>query len=121
MRATAALNQAGVLYAVVGGNAVASWVATVDEGAVRNTRDIDLLVPPGDVPAALEQLLALGYQSSGPFIVEQYLTLKHHLPPLRKAGTMAAVELHWSITSPDQPWAIAPDELWTRAVPATIA
>ncbi len=58
LRATAALNQAGVSYAVVGGNAVASWVATVDEGAVRNTRDIDLLVRRSDLPvitAALEQ------------------------------------------------------------------
>jgi hypothetical protein len=36
LRATAALNQIGVPYAVVGGNAVASWVATIDEGAVRN-------------------------------------------------------------------------------------
>lgn len=58
LRATAALNQAGVPYAVAGGNAVASWVATVDEGAVRNTRDIDLLVRRSDLPAiaaALEQ------------------------------------------------------------------
>jgi hypothetical protein len=58
LRATAALNQVGVPYAVVGGNAVASWVATVDEGAVRTTRDIDLLVRRSDLPAiraALEQ------------------------------------------------------------------
>jgi hypothetical protein len=58
LRATAALNQVSVPYAVVGGNAVASWVATVDEGAVRNTRDIDLLVRRSDLPAitgALEQ------------------------------------------------------------------
>jgi hypothetical protein len=58
LRATVALNQIGVPYAVVGGNAVASWVATVDEGAVRNTRDIDLLVRRSDLPAitgALEQ------------------------------------------------------------------
>ena len=58
LRATAALNQVGVPYAVVGGNAVASWVATVDEGAVRNTRDVDLLVRRSDLPAitaALEQ------------------------------------------------------------------
>ena len=40
LRATATLNEVGIPYAVVGGNAVASWVATVDEGAVRNTRDI---------------------------------------------------------------------------------
>src|SRR5438477_7512010 len=52
LRATAALNQAGIPYAVVGGNAVASWVATVDEGAVRNTRDVDLLIRRSDLPAA---------------------------------------------------------------------
>jgi hypothetical protein len=58
LRATAALNRIGVPYAVVGGNAVASWVARIDEGAVRNTRDIDLLVRRSDLPAitaALEQ------------------------------------------------------------------
>src|SRR6476661_10008955 len=58
LRATRALNEAGIPYAVAGGNAVASWVATVDEGAVRNTRDVDLLVRRGDLPAitaALEQ------------------------------------------------------------------
>ena len=57
LRATAALNQVGVPYAVVGGNAVASWVATIDEGAVRTTRDIDLLVRRSDlaiITAALE-------------------------------------------------------------------
>ena len=58
LRATAALNEAGVPYAVVGGNAVASWVATIDEGAVRNTRDVDLLVRRSDLPiitAAMEK------------------------------------------------------------------
>jgi Uncharacterised nucleotidyltransferase len=58
LRATAALNDTGVAYAVVGGNAVASWVATIDEGAVRTTRDIDLLVHRNDLPlitAALER------------------------------------------------------------------
>lgn len=44
LRSTAALNRAGINYAVVRGHAVASWVATVDEGAVRNSPDIDLLV-----------------------------------------------------------------------------
>src|ERR1700682_5025100 len=61
LRATAALNQAGVPYAVVGGNAVASWVATVDEGAVRNTRDIDLLVRGSDMPAITAALEGAGF------------------------------------------------------------
>jgi hypothetical protein len=61
LRATAALNQAGVPYAVAGGNAVASWVATIDEGAVRTTRDIDLLVRRGDLPAIVVALERAGF------------------------------------------------------------
>ena len=37
-RATAALTEAGIQYAVVGGNAVAAWVSRIDRAAVRNTR-----------------------------------------------------------------------------------
>jgi hypothetical protein len=51
-RATRALDVAGVPYAVVGGNAVAEWVARVDEDAVRNTRDVDILIRRPDFPAA---------------------------------------------------------------------
>src|SRR5436190_66511 len=61
LRATGALNQAGVPYAVVGGNAVASWVATVDEGAVRNTRDVDILVRRDDLPAVTAVLQQVGF------------------------------------------------------------
>src|SRR5438876_1238527 len=61
LRATAALNEAGIPYAVVGGNAVASWVATVDEGAVRNTRDVDLLVRRDDLPAVTDALQRAGF------------------------------------------------------------
>lgn len=55
--ATEALERAGVDYAVVGGNAVAAWVSSVDEGAVRNTRDVDIMVNRAEldrVRAALE-------------------------------------------------------------------
>jgi hypothetical protein len=61
LRATMALNQAGVPYAVVGGNAIASWVATVDEGAVRNTRDVDLLVRREDYAAVEIALQKAGF------------------------------------------------------------
>jgi hypothetical protein len=61
LRATAALNQAGVPYAVVGGHAVASWVSTVDEGAVRNTRDVDVLVRREDLPAVAAALERAGF------------------------------------------------------------
>lgn len=61
IRATMALNDAGVEYAVVGGHAVASWVATVDEGAMRNTRDVDLLVRRDDLPRVTEVLESAGF------------------------------------------------------------
>ena len=49
-RATRALDAAGVPYAVIGGNAVAEWVGRVDEDAVRNTKDVDLLIRRADFP-----------------------------------------------------------------------
>src|SRR5436190_24182631 len=60
-RATKALDAANVPYAVAGGNAVAEWVARADEGAVRNTRDVDLLVRRADLAAARVALEAAGF------------------------------------------------------------
>src|SRR5207253_8772794 len=60
-RASAALGQAGVPYAVVGGNAVAEWVGRVDEAAVRNTRDVDILIRRSDLGAAKTALEAAGW------------------------------------------------------------
>ena len=60
-RATRALEGAGVPYAVAGGNAVAEWVARIDDEAVRNTRDVDLLVRRADFSAARSALEAAGF------------------------------------------------------------
>ena len=61
LRATAALNKAGVPYAVAGGNAVAAWVSRVDEAAVRNTQDVDILLRRDDLRAATTALAAAGF------------------------------------------------------------
>ena len=53
-RAVAALESAGIPYAIAGGNAVAAWVSRVDEAAVRNTQDVDILLRRED----LERFLA---------------------------------------------------------------
>ncbi len=60
-RACNALRAAKVPYAVIGGNAVAAWVATIDDGAVRNTRDVDLLLTEEDLPVATEALQSVGF------------------------------------------------------------
>ena len=61
LRATAALEAAGIPYAVVGGNAVAAWVTRVDEAAVRYTQDVDILLRPGDLEAAKQALAKAGF------------------------------------------------------------
>ena len=60
-RAAAALAKLGVQYAVVGGNAVAAWVSRVDESAVRNTRDVDILLRREDAEKARMALEAAGF------------------------------------------------------------
>ncbi len=60
-RATAALDAAGVPYAVIGGNAVAAWVSRVDESAVRNTQDVDILLRRDDLERATSALAAAGF------------------------------------------------------------
>jgi len=67
-RAAAALESAGVPYAVAGGNAVAAWVSRVDEAAVRNTRDVDILIRRSDLDAAIKAMARAGFvfrQSAG--------------------------------------------------------
>jgi len=61
LRAATALEQAKVPYAVVGGNAVAAWVARMDETAVRNTQDVDILLRRCDLEAAKNALAAAGF------------------------------------------------------------
>lgn len=60
-RAAAALAKMDVPYAVVGGNAVAAWVSRVDESAVRNTRDVDILLRREDAEKAREALQSAGF------------------------------------------------------------
>jgi hypothetical protein len=61
LRAAKALEAANVPYAVAGGNAVAAWVSRVDEAAVRNTRDVDILLRRSDFEAAKRALEAAGF------------------------------------------------------------
>jgi len=59
-KTTAALNAAGVPYAVVGGNAVAAWVATVNPDKVRATKDVDILAKRCDLDKMTDALFAVG-------------------------------------------------------------
>jgi hypothetical protein len=61
LRSTAALEAAGIPYAVIGGNAVAAWITQVDEDAVRFTQDVDLMIRRDDLSATTAALAAAGF------------------------------------------------------------
>ncbi len=72
-RAAQALEQAQIPYALAGGNAVAAWFSEVDEAAVRNTQDVDLLLRRDDLDRAKAAQAAAGFvyrHSSG---IDMYL------------------------------------------------
>ena len=60
-RAVAALEGANILYAIAGGNAVAAWVSRIDEAAVRNTQDVDILLRREDLEKAKTALATVGF------------------------------------------------------------
>ena len=61
-RVAAALDAAGISYAVVGGNAVAAWMARADPGATRATKDVDLLVRREDEARVSAAMANLGFK-----------------------------------------------------------
>ena len=60
-RTATTLEQAGIPYAIIGGNAVRAWVAQADEAAVRTTRDVDILLRRSDFPAAITAMEKAGF------------------------------------------------------------
>ena len=61
LRTAAALEKSRVAYALIGGNAVAAWVSRVDEAAVRNTQDVDILLRRSDLDSASRALEQEGF------------------------------------------------------------
>jgi hypothetical protein len=61
LRATQAIQDAGINYAVIGANAVAFWVGAKDEGAIRNTPNVDVLIHPSTSVATRAALESVGF------------------------------------------------------------
>jgi hypothetical protein len=60
-RTVAVLEGAGILYAVAEDNAVAAWVSRVDEAAVRNTQDVDIVLRRADLQRAIAATTEAGF------------------------------------------------------------
>lgn len=73
LRAAGALEKAGVPYAVIGGNAVAAWVSRVDESAVRNTQDVDVLLRRNDLDVAKAAMAGAGFVHANALGVDLFL------------------------------------------------
>lgn len=63
-KAVRAIAASGVPYAVIGGHAVANWVARVDEGAIRNTNDVDILIRRSNLEDVKNSMIAAGFEYS---------------------------------------------------------
>lgn len=61
LRTARAMQAKSVPFVVIGGNAVAIWVASRDEGAVRNTKDVDILLAREDLDAATRAMSDGGF------------------------------------------------------------
>lgn len=72
-RAVAALEARGIPYAVVGGHAVAAWVARIDPAAVRTTVDVDLLVARADFGRVKAALKEVGFIHSFTFGIDIFV------------------------------------------------
>lgn len=73
LRSTAALEAAGVPYAVIGGNAVMAWVEQADEAAVRFTQDVDLVLRRDDLERAKTALEKAGFVHRRSAGIEMFL------------------------------------------------
>ncbi|MGD0518242.1 MAG: nucleotidyl transferase AbiEii/AbiGii toxin family protein [Thermoguttaceae bacterium] len=61
VRICRAFSQANIPYALVGGQAVALWVASKDPAAVRTTKDVDLLLGRSNLPKARAAATSAGF------------------------------------------------------------
>jgi Uncharacterised nucleotidyltransferase len=86
---TAALDSAGIAYAVVGGNAVAAWVARRDPSATRTTKDVDLLVRRDDFARISNVMAELGFDRHD---LRRLVLFTDPAEPSRRAG----VHLVWA-------------------------
>jgi len=84
---------------------------------LREMNDLDILCKKEDLHEVYRILESMGYRSINPVQMENVDNVteqEHHLAPMIK-DEVAAFEIHWNITRPDNHYSINPDKLWERA------
>jgi len=113
-----AMNEADIPTIVLKGAHLAALV--YPDISMRPMGDIDLMVPVERLEEGARVLEGLGYRASLGYEIETILKLRHHLPPFVKSGERA-IELHWNISVPTNPFEIDLEEVWKRAKVVQIA
>src|SRR2546425_242534 len=85
--------------------------------ALRPMRDLDLMVRRCDLSRAEAKLVEMGYRQRPEPYAEWDYSASAHLHPLTKPGGVV-IEIHWTIESPTEPFAIDVEGLVGAAVPA---
>lgn len=111
LRAATALERANVPYAVIGGNAIAVWVASVDAQAVRSTKGVDMLLCREDLPAAEQALAEAGFRAAEVSGVCMFLDCKEPNPRSAVHVVFAGEKVRAQYVHP------APSPLRTRRSP----
>lgn len=115
---TAAFGAAGVPVLLLKGAALGALVDPTFRA--RPMSDLDVLVRPGDVPAAIAALAAAGWhQTADEAVHEMVGEAHHHLPPFldpRLPGTR--IELHVALFSEDHSFRVDEHDLLRDARPA---
>ncbi len=105
-RIARALEEKSVPYAVVGGQAVALWVAAKEPAAVRTTKDVDLLIRRDDLPQARAAALSAGMDYFEVLGVGMFLDRNdpnpRHAVHLLWAGEKVRPEYEWPSPTIDQ-------------------
>lgn len=102
-RVATALDAKSIPYAVVGGNAVAAWVATCDPDAIRATKDVDILLRREFLPEAGEALMAAGMIPAEMLGVTMFVD-RDDPSPKREVHVVVAgekIRAHYAHAAPD--------------------
>jgi hypothetical protein len=118
----AALAQAGIEALPFKGPALAWQAYGPPAAALRNFRDLDLLIRPGDIDRCLATLEQLGFRSPvadlSPAILAAYRAHNGQDILFPEANVQhLPVEPHWAFAPGNFGTSLVPDTLWPRAVP----
>jgi hypothetical protein len=70
-------------HAVIGGNAVAAWVSTIDPDAVRGTPNVDLLIDRANLSRAMTAILNAGFVQAFGSVADSFLESPNSRPNSR--------------------------------------